>query len=202
MTAPTSPYSTAAQVAYLIQNRFYGGAPSATTVPSTTILSTLVSWSDGVIEGHYRAMGYIIPWAELPNETWPASQTTLLQFVSAMATAAMAGGHILKPAPMMGQGDRGAQGNVFTIAVDEMLKQIGQHGYGFRAQYRCGTKAEQIVALPYGPRSDFTEEYYDPTRHAWLLRKYTTELRSAFADITGMNIDWDYLYELRQESAD
>lgn len=202
MTAPVSPYSTAAQVSYLVQNRFYGGAPSATTVPSSSIIDTLIVWADAVIEANFRVLGYIVPWAELSGETWPASQTTLLQFMSAMSAAAMAGGHILKPAPMMGPGDRATQGNVFTSAIDKMLEQIVQHGYGFRADYRRGSRAEQIVALPYGPRMDFIEEYYDPTRHAWLLRQYTTELRNTFSDIKGMNIDWDYLYELRQASAD
>lgn len=201
MAVPIKPYSTPAQVAYLIRNRFYGGAPSSSTVPSDTVIEQLITWTDGVIEMEFHAAGYKLPWLEISGETWPTPQTQLLGFMSAVGSAAMAGGHILKPAPMMGPGQRGSQGNVYTNSIDKMLIKIGQSGYRFRAQYYEGTKAEKWLANVYGPRMDFWEDYWDPTRY-WLLEQYTSELQEVFEEMAEIDTDWDYLYGARKSTAD
>lgn len=200
MAVPTKPYSTSDQVGYLVQSKFYGGAPSPTTVPSSTVIATLITWTDGVIEMEFQSRGYKLPWVEISGETWPVAQTTLLGFMSAIGAAAMAGGHILKPAPMMGPGQRGSQGNIYSIAFEQMRKQIETTGYRFRAQYYAGSKAEQWIAEPYGPRGDFMEDYWDPTDY-WLLKQYTEELHTVFAEMNAMDIDWDFMFSLRATGA-
>jgi hypothetical protein len=201
MTAPSSPYSTPQQVSYLLQNRFYASIPSSSTVPSDEVIENLITWTDGVIEMAFHAVGYKLPWAEISGETWPAAQTTLLQFMSALGAAAMAGGHILQPAPMMGPGQRGSQANVYATSTDKMLAQIKENGYRFRAQYYEGTNAEKWIADKYGPRMDFLEDWWDPTRY-WMLHQYTEELHKVFNEMTELDIDWDYLYNLRAATAD
>jgi len=199
MAVPTKPYSTPTQVSYLIQNRFYAGAPSASTVPSDTVVEQLISWTDGMIDMAFHGTGYKIPWIEISGETWPAAQTALLTYMSALGAAAMAGGHILKPAPMMGPGREGSAGNVYSIAVEKMLAQVREDGFRFRAQYYEGTKAEQWIANVYGPRVDFLEDYWDPTRY-WLTRQYTEELEDIFDEMNELDVDWDYLFRLRSSN--
>jgi len=196
MTAPTRPYSTPSQVSYLLQNRFYGQSPSALTVPSSTVITQLIVWADGVIEMEFHAVGYKMPFAEISGETWPTPQTTLLSYMSAIGAAAMAGGHILKPAPAMSPGNKGSQGSVYGKAFEAMQAHIKEDGYRFRSQYYSASKAEKWIAESYGPRMDFLEDYYDPTRYM-LLKEYTEEMQGVFQDITEFNIDWDYLYRLR-----
>jgi len=199
MAVPTKPYSTPTQVAYLIQNRFYAGAPSATTVPTDTVVEQLISWVDGMVEMAFHGTGYKIPWIEVSGETWPAAQTALLTYMSAIGAAAMAGGHILKPAPMMGPGREGSGGNVYSIAVEKMLAQVREDGFRFRAQYYEGSKAEKWIAPVYGPRMDFLEDYWDPTRY-WLTQQYTQEIETVFSEMSELDVDWDFMYRMRSSN--
>lgn len=199
MSVPTKPYSTPVQVGYLIQNRFYAGAPSPSTIPTGTVVEQLISWVDGMIEMAFHGTGYKIPWIEVSGETWPTAQTALLTYMSAIGAAAMAGGHILKPAPMMGPGREGSTGNVYSIAVEKMLAQVREDGFRFRAQYYEGSKAEKWIAPVYGPRSDFLEDYWDPTRY-WLSRRYTQEIADVFSEMVAMDLNWDYLFQMRSSN--
>jgi hypothetical protein len=199
MAAPSSPYATATQVAYLLQHRFRGATPGAGSTPPDTTIEQFIAWTDAVIEANFQTVGYKIPFVEMAGETWPTMQTNLLAFMSCLGTAAMVGGFIFMPA-LLGRGSPGAQGNVYADNFTKMLVQVQKNGYHFRADYYNATQAEQWIADAYGPRGDFQEDYWDPTRF-WLLQQYTTEVQKVFDEITEMDIDWDYLYNLRTASA-
>ena len=200
MAVPTKPYSTVIQVSYLLQHRFFKQTASSSTVPSDTVLDQLITWADGLLEMEFHAVGYKMPWTELSGETWPAAQTTLLSYLSAIGAAGFATGS-LKPAPMMSPGQRGSQGSIYSDAFGQAINKIREHGFRFRADYYPGSKAEKWIAEPYGPRMDFLEDYWDPTRY-WLLQKYTQEIQEVFGEMAEIDIDWDYLYSLRSATSD
>ena len=198
--APTLPYSTATQVAYLMQNLFRGVAPSPATPVTASILAQLITWTDGVIDSYFSAVGYAIPFADIVGETWPPHQTVLLNYMSAVGAAAMAGGYILKPAPAMIPGREGGEQNVYGVLFNRFATDINTHGYRFRALYYAGTKAEKWIATPYGPRGDYWPgDLYDPTQYE-LVRPYTNRMRELYGDVADMDFDWDYMYSLRTAS--
>jgi len=200
--APTTPYCTSDQVSYLLTTLFVGSTANANSMPTASRIDTLIPWTDSLVEATFRSVGYKIPFAVLSGETWPMSQTTFLSYMSAVGTAALAGGYILRPAPAMGGfASRAAQGNVFGELFDRMRRDILETGIGFRADYYKGTKAEKWLSEPYGPRIDFVEDYIDPTRFQGLA-EYTEMLMDEYAEVRSLDIDWDYVYELRSSSVD
>lgn len=200
MAAPTTPYSTPAQAAYLMQNMFRGVVPSGTTPVTSTVLAQLITWVDSVIDSDFAAVGYILPFVAVSGETWPTHQTAFLGFMSATGAAAMASGHILKPAPAMSMGQQGGDQNVYAVMFNKFRTDIDKSGFHFRAQYYAGTKAEKWIATPYGPRMDFwPSDLYDPTQYE-LTRAYTNRMHELFSDVKDMDIDWDYMYALRDSS--
>lgn len=201
MTTPTSPYCTNAQVAYLLQNQFFNVAPSGVTIPTDTVIDSIILWTDSVIEATFRGIGYKIPFAVMVGESWPSSQTTFLGYLSAVGTAAQVSGYILTPVPSRGVGRGTGDESVFGRMFDRIKNDILNTGLGFRADYYLGTPAEKWLSEPYGPRIDFTENYEDPTRYE-LLKDYTDRILKEYDEVAAMNIDWDYLYALRASTAD
>ena len=199
--AATVPYSTPAQAAYLLQNIFRGATPSGSTVVTDTVFVQLISWTDAMIDGNFAAVGYKVPYVALAGETWPVTQTVLLSYMSAVGAAAMAGGHILKPAPALQPGREGGNQNVYALMIDRFFEQVNEHGFHFRAQYHEGTKAEKWLGKRYGPRTDFWSDYWDPTKYE-LMQDFTNRIRKVFVDIQDTEVDWDYLYSMRATSAD
>ncbi len=201
MTAPTSPYCNTAQVSYLLQNTFFRGVPTQDTVPTDDVITGLITWTDGVIQTTFQAIGYKIPFAVLSSETWPAHQTSFLQFMSMIGTAAMVSGYILTPVPLRRPDRASGETNVFATMFNRMRDDIRETGLMFRADHYVGTKAEKFISEPYGPRVDYLEDYFDPTRFQ-KLNAYTEMILKEHDDITARNIDWDYLQDLEAATAD
>jgi len=199
MAAPTTPYSTADQVSYLMQALYFKGRPTESTVPSTNVLETLIDWTDGVIDATFRSVGYVIPFAEVTAGSWPISQTQWLSFMSAVGAAAFAGGYVLQPFPVHGMPRGSGEENAYARLFDTMRSEVFE-GIRFNAQYTLGTKAEKIMADPYGPRLDFLEDYIDPTRYL-LIRDYSDMIMSEYEDMDATNLDLDYFYNLRATTA-
>jgi len=197
---PTSPFCTAAQISYLCQNLFRGQTPtSGTPVTVEVIEDYIIPWVDSMIEMQFQSVGYKVPFLTLAGEAWPTHQTTWLQFISATGGAAMAGGYILKPAPAMAPGRVGSPKGVYAQMIDELMREITKSGFHFRAQYYDRTKAEKWLATPYGPRTDFWQDLWDPTRYE-LVRGYTKIISELFDDMQEMDINWDYFYSIRTGS--
>ena len=85
MAAPTSPYTTAEAVSYLLINLFKGGVPGPSTTPDATKTAQAISWAAGWLEMSFADVGYIIPFQDLTGETWPDHQTTYLSMINAMS---------------------------------------------------------------------------------------------------------------------
>jgi len=199
MTAPTTPFCTPALAGILSKSLFRGQNPSSTTSVKDSDLEQLIAWTDAQLCGDFRSIGYKVPFIEISGETWPTDQTTLLQFWSAVGAMAMASGYILRPSPQMLPGRSGGERNVYAVLIEAARRDIREHGYHFRAQTYIGTKAEELLTEPQGPRTDFGQDYVDPTRFE-LMHAYTDRMREVFSDIKVMNLEWDYVYELRAES--
>ena len=159
----------------------------------------LIAWTDGILNGDFRSVGYQVPFVALTGETWPADHTVLLQIMSSVGATAFSTGYVLSPASAMGAGARFGSKNAWATLFDSFRQQIEKTGLMFRAQYYIGTKAEQWLAKAYGPRQDFLDEYYDPTRHE-LLRAYTGRIFGVHEDMAELDIDWDYAYRLSLSS--
>lgn len=195
--APTSPYTTQEAVSYLLINLFKGGAPTVSTTPDSTKAAQAITWAASWLEMTYADVGYVIPFQDLTGETWPAHQTMYLSMVNAIGAAGFIGGHMLRPAPSIGPGKGQQFSNLYQELFDRELTAVKESkGKMFRAAYYVGTDAEQRLATPMGPRLDYTEGYYDPTRFAgiWGLTEIFDEFR---VDIEELDLDWDYMYSLR-----
>lgn len=196
MSPPVTPYTTPALASILAKNLFRGQVPSASTPVTSTELVQLIAWVDSMINGDFRSVGYKVPFLTLSGETWPTDQTVLLQFMSSVGAQAMASGHILLPAPTMRPGRVGGEKNVYAVFIDSFRNSVRDGSSRFRAQYYMGTEAEKRLSEPHGPRTDFMEDYLDPTRYQ-LFRGYTDMMRDEFTDVQAEMIDWDYMYALR-----
>jgi hypothetical protein len=165
-------------------------------------METLIIWTDAVIDAAFRTVGYVIPFAAISGESWAASQTNLIAYLSAIGAAAMCGGWILRPAPSLGPiTGNAASGNVFAEMFERMKSDVYKGGLGIRASYQLQSKAEKWCAEPYGPRMDFLEDYFDPTRNQMLI-EYTNMIMDAHEEITDLDLDFDYLFSLRATTAD
>ena len=146
-------------------------------------------------------MEFSIPFLTISGETWPTWQTTLLQMMSAVGAGAIASGHIPLPAPRMSPGREGGSQNVYATMFNSFRTQIEKSGMGFRGQYYLGKPAEQWCNEPVGPRTDFYDGYYDPTRYM-LLADFTDKFKGVFGDMAELDMDWDYIYELTLSTSD
>jgi len=173
------------------------------TPQKKTAVDVFIGWVDSAIETQFRLAGYKIPLAELSDEAWPTSQTTYLQMLSSLGTAAMAGGFSMKPAPALAPSQGGGSGNVLQdLYVAELAKIYrptpngkGLAASGFRAQYYAGSLAEQTILEPKGPTTDFMEGRFDPMQHLdnWLVADKVLAIQNSMADLA---VDWDYMYSL------
>lgn len=192
MAAPTTPYVTGALASTMAKSMFRGQAPSAATVISDTEMDQLVLWTDAIINGDFADLGYKIPFVALSGETWPTWQTTYLQIYSTVGAMSVATGYMLLPAPARRPTDVGGVQNAWATVFTRMSERVQKRGLRFRGQYYRGTQAEQFIADPQAPRTDFQVEAYDPSRYE-LLELYTDRMVAFFSDIRAMNIDTDYV---------
>jgi len=194
MTAPTAPYCLSTDVAALVFQMINGASDFSTqTVPTKVSVSKFIGWVASEIDQAFASVGYVVPYQEISGETWPTSQTTMLELMNSFGAAGWVAGPVVKPAPAMGR-DSGRSDNFYTAAYKEFLRSIPVNGAGFRMSYRAGSKAEQFCRDPRGPTTDHLEGYLDPTRFQ-SVSEYTTmieNLRTAYGiDIGGL--PWDHL---------
>lgn len=197
---PTTPYVTSELASILLQNMFRGQVPNAQTPVSDYVFGQLITWSDSLINSWFAGVGYKIPFATLSGETWPAHQTTFLQMMSAVGSAAMASGYVPMPAPASRPSSSRSK-NLYAQMLDSFRDAIKENGLGFRAQFWAGKPAERWCTEPTGPRTEFYDGYYDPSRYE-LFKDYTDRVAGVFSDMEELNLDWDYLYELTLSSTD
>ena len=201
MAAPTKPYVTPALASILAQNMFRGQVPNVNTPISNTVYTQLITWGDALIDGWFGGVGYKIPLATLSGEVWPPHQTLILQMMSAVVSTAIGTGYVPLPAPRMIPGRESGSRNAYAMMVESFKEMIEKNGMGFRGQYWLGKKAMKFCTEPVGPRTDFRDGYYDPTRYQ-LLATFTDEFKEVYADMAALNLPWDYLYELTLTTSD
>lgn len=203
MAVATAPYTTSAAVAIMMNVPLKGGtdfANDGTTVPTKTAVETMIGWISSQIDLQFSMAGYILPFAALTDESWPTTQTTYLQLIATLGTAAMAGGYSQKPLPAVSPGRTGGTGNVLQdLYLAELKKifdpQFNRTSLNFRSTYRIGTPAQIALTDPRGPTTDFLEGHYDPYRQLdnWDIAQNILDIERGMRD---MSISWDYLYRV------
>lgn len=201
MTAPVSPWTTSEAVAFLMGVTLKTGTNFTTTTnPTLAAVTQFISWISSQIELQFSMAGYILPLAEIADETWPTSQTTYLQLIATLGTVAMAGGFAQKPLPAIAPGRSGSSGNVFQDLYNAELAKIynpqtNATYLNFRATYRVGSPAQIACSDPRGPMTDFMEGYYDPMRHYdnYQIADKILAIQQSLGD---MDISWDYMYRV------
>lgn len=199
MAVPTTPFTTPAIARVLSTSLYKGRVPDANSPVPEADLEQLILWTDAQIQGDFRKIGYKIPFVAISGETWPTDQTTLLQFWSSVGAMAMATGYVLRPAPQMVPGRSGGERNVYAVLIETARQEIREHGFHFRAQTYVGTKAEELLTEPQGPRTDYGQDYYDPTRYE-LMHAYTDRIKELYTDMAALSIEWDFIYLLREDA--
>lgn len=167
------------------------------TWPSQVETSTGILLISAQIDNAFRMAGYVLPFLPLPGEGWPISQTTYLQMLTMLGTAAMVGGHILKPAPTSRGKPLGGENSLQHLYEKELAK---IHNYDpirgqeransrFRALYYANTPAAKSLAQPIGPMTDTSYlGRVDPSRFYSLraLADLAADLKAYF-DTRGSN---------------
>lgn len=204
MSAPTSPFATSAQVGFFLPNLLVGATDfSASTKPTKNAVDSIIGWVSSQIEMQFGSAGYLVPLTVITGESWPTSQTNFLAMITCLGTAAYVGGHSLKPAPAVAPGREGGTGNLFQNLFNAELEKIWDGRstrLRFRARYYAGTPAEEALAQPMGPGSDFMEGQFDPTRYGTVW-EVTESMRAVQLAIRDLEIDWDYLYAYKSFNA-
>lgn len=201
MTAPSPPYTTATAVAYLLRVLLSPATEFATdTTPTLAAVNQMITWISNQVDMQFGQAGYVIPLATLSGETWPTAQTTYLQYITTIGTAAMAGGWAQKPAPALAPGQKSGTGNIWQDLFDKELWDIYDYRNGttrlrFRAQYYTGTPAQEILTDPRGPTTDFLEEKFDPMRH-YSLWEMSNKMIAIEKSMQALDISWDYMFSL------
>ena len=195
--AQVSPYCLSAQVGLLFPHLLKGGADFADgqTTPSKTQVDTYINWISAQIERTFQSAGYVIPFEDLDDEDWPASQTQYLQLLCVTGVAGMiAGPTVSNP------NRRGDQKNIFKQEFDAELLQVWdprsrRSQTRFRASYYADTEAESQLKGRAGPTSDYMEGHYNPMQHE-SLKAMTEKVESMQKVFEYLDVPWDYLYSL------
>lgn len=198
MTLPTKPYAASAQVAILVPNLILNKTDfDTTTIPTKVSVDQYLSWISTEIELTFQQAGYVLPFQVISGEEWPAHQTEYLQLITALGTAALAGGFVLKPAPAVSPSRGASTGNVFQDLYKAELAKIYQtRGFRtgevssirFRANFYAGTPAEKSLTEPSGPFLDYQVGKMNPEDYM-LLEDYTN-LRYAIQDYIMYNLNY------------
>lgn len=161
MTIPSKPYATSVQVALLLPMLMNGNSDfnDTTTTPRKAQVDQYLLWIANQIDMQFQQAGYVIPFTELSGETWPEHQTYYLALLNSLGAAALAGGHVLKPAPAMQPG-RGSSGNIYQDMYNAELNKIWESfskssNIRFRCMAYSGTPAEKSITEPTGPYLDY-----------------------------------------------
>lgn len=196
MSIPTKPYATSAQVAMLLPNLMNGAVDfsdstgnDATAVRKASVDQYLV-WISNELDLQFQQAGYVLPFQELSDESWPEHQTHYLELVTALGAAALTGGHVLKPAPALSTGRGNSSGNIYQDMYNTELRKIWDtvHSYvRFRARAYAGTPAQISITEPQGPYLDYQAAMMNPEDFL-LFWDYTT-LRKNISDYVSLNFD-------------
>lgn len=201
MTAPSPPYTTSTAVAFLLSVPLKMATDfTENTNPTLNQVNQAITWISNQVEMRFGQAGYSVPLATLSGEDWPTAQTTYLQYVTTIGTAAMVGGWMQKPAPALAPGQKSGTGNIWQDLFDKEL--LGIFDYRsrstqlrFRAQYITGSPAQEILTVPRGPTTDFLEEKFDPMRQLPLW-EMSDKIIAIQESMIALDISWDYMYSL------
>lgn len=160
MTAPSAPYCTSADVAAM--NLF--GLRNKTDFDNLTVIKkaeveTLIGLTSAHISIIFQSAGYVVPFQETSDISWPTHQTEYLKLLCALGAAAKVFIDALIPTAFLAQG--GAKmGNLFKVQYDEEIAKVYDHKtrettLQFHAAYRNNTPAFRLMRTPYGPRTDY-----------------------------------------------
>lgn len=164
MAAPSSPYCDSTDVAMLLRAQLDGDSDfSSYTVPTKVVVDNLIQKYSGWVDMTFAQVGFYVPWQELSGESWPTHQTYMLNMIASFGVAGAVVGPVIKPAPAMGRA-KGTSDNEMTQIFKDFLGQIKENGFGFRADHRVGSPAENFVRVPLGPVTDYLLGYVDRTR--------------------------------------
>jgi len=178
MTLPTKPYCTSEQVAFLLPNLLNSKTDfDGVTTPKKTQVDQYINWISTQVELQFQQAGYVLPFTELDDESWPDHQTNYLELITSLGSAAMAGGHALKPAPALTPGRGSSSGNIFQDMYDLELKKIWESYekasfIRFRCKTYSGTPAEKSIKNPVGPSLDYMVGKMNPEQFM-LFDSYT-----------------------------
>ena len=207
MSIPTKPYSTSAQVGLLIGNLLGKNNTDFNdnnTTPKKSAVDQYLIWISNQVDIQFQQAGYKIPFQIISGESWPEHQTYYLELLTAMGAAALAGGHVLKPAPAINSGRGFSTGNLyqdlFNIELRKIWNAVDKTSWiRFRAQTYSGTPAEYSITEPIGPNLDYMEGKLNPEQH--LSFDGYTNLRhdiQTYVEDSGV-MDWDDFHGLFNE---
>jgi len=206
MTAPTAPFSSTKQIAYLMLGMFQNadqiGDPdfTSTGVPSPTIVTALRTMKSAEVQMEFAAVGYKIPFQELSGESWPDFQTNFLALLEATGVASQITYSKL-PSPGMSASPRASGlSNVYREMYEDWRKRIRESGCGLRAAYYPMSRAEKWIGDPRAPQTDYSmsSDTRDPAKFGLLLENLRV-LEEQFEDIADMNLDWDFAFTIRED---
>lgn len=199
MTVPSKPYASSSQVALLIP-QLMGSLvdfDDVSTTPRKTAVDQYLMWVATQIDLQFSQAGYIVPFQVLTDETWPEHQTYFLELLNALGAAALAGGHVLKPAPALSPGRGNSTGNIYQDMYNTELRKIWD-GTRSMIRFRCksyaGTPAEYSVTEPIGPSLDYMvgklnpEDFLMFEEYTILKNNITTYITNTYDGIAPL--DW------------
>lgn len=192
MSIPIKPYATSSQVAMLLPNLLGNNTDfnDSSTSPKKTSVDQYLIWVSNQVDLQFQQAGYIVPFVVLTDETWPEHQTYYLQLITAMGAAALAGGHVLKPAPALSPGRGNSSGNIYQDMFNIELRKIWDgtnSNIRFRTTAYSGTPAEKSIREPIGPSLDYIAGKMNP--EDFLLFDDYTQLRKNITDYVTLTYD-------------
>lgn len=194
MAAPTAPYTTSAKVAFLLRQLLqgdYAGGFGADTDPTVTEVDQYITWVAAEMNVALATFGLVIPLAKHPDDAaWDSTQTDFLDFLNALGAAEHAHS-ALKPLGTPGR--TGTQDSDYKSKYATILGRVRGGRLELRANYRAGTRAERQLAVPQGPRNEFRQGAYDPTKYESLL-DYTKRMQSVRAYMEDFALYWNFMY--------
>lgn len=154
----------------------------ATTVRKSAVDQYLV-WISNELDLQFQQAGYVVPFVQLSDESWPEHQTHYLELVTALGAAALTGGHVLKPAPALSPSRGNSTGNIYQDMYNTELRKIwdGVNSYiRFRCKAYAGTPAQISITEPQGPYLDYMAAQMNP--EDFLMFWDYTQLRKNISD--------------------
>jgi hypothetical protein len=186
MSIPIKPYATSSQVALLVPAVMNSNPDfNDVTTPRKAAVDQYLTWISQQVDLQFQQAGYIVPFVELADETWPEHQNYYLELLTALGAAALTGGHTMKPAPALSPGRGNSTGNIYQDMFNLELRKIWDwstkmSNIRFRARAYAGTPAEWSITEPIGPSLDYMVSRMAP--EDFLMFEDYTILRNNISD--------------------